>query len=50
VLWAARADRGACSGGFVLIARTEQLEARHLEDGARARYAAEAGCRARCTS
>ena len=30
-------------GGFVLIARTEQLEARHLEDGARARYAAEAG-------
>ena len=30
-------------GGFVLIARTEQLESRHLEDGARARYAAEAG-------
>jgi general secretion pathway protein K len=30
-------------GGFVLLARTEQLEARHLADGAKARYAAEAG-------
>jgi general secretion pathway protein K len=30
-------------GGFVLLARTEQLEARHLADGAQARYAAEAG-------
>ena len=30
-------------GGFALVARAEQLEARHLAEGARARYAAEAG-------
>lgn len=30
-------------GGFAVIARTENLQARHLLDGTRARYAAEAG-------
>jgi len=30
-------------GGFALVSRSEQLEARQLADGARARYAAEAG-------
>ena len=30
-------------GSFVVVARTENLQSRHLFDSARARYAAEAG-------
>lgn len=42
VLWAV-ALMAIVLGGFVVVARTEGLQARHLFDSTRARYAAEAG-------
>ncbi|HET9485110.1 MAG TPA: hypothetical protein VFO79_14210 [Xanthomonadales bacterium] len=42
VLWA-MALLGILLGSFVVVARTENLQARHLFDSTRARYAAEAG-------